>query len=193
MAFKRRRLGVGTSSWSPSSPTQSSLSGSMSGVSSVPLSAWSSSPRLPTIPQQTRITTQTPGLCAPDVSPNCEENGSQVYDAETEAEIQEREDSDELNEIIMAIDMKERGTIGCAYYVTREERLYLLEDIKTAGMEVIDTLKIHAQPTVVLISTRSDERLEMHLSREARGIDRGDLASEFILYLVRNGLIRFGR
>ena len=93
----------------------------------------------------------------------------------------------------MAIDMKERGTIGCAYYVTREERLYLLEDIKTAGMEVIDTLKIHAQPTVVLISTRSDERLEMHLSREARGIDRGDLASEFILYLVRNGLIRFGR
>ena len=56
-------------------------------------------------------------------------------------------------------------------------------------MEVIDTLKIHAQPTVVLISTRSDERLEMHLSREARGIDRGDLASEFILYLVRNGLI----
>jgi DNA mismatch repair protein MSH5 len=93
----------------------------------------------------------------------------------------------------MAIDMKERGTIGCAYYVTREEKLCLLEDIKTAGVEVIDTLKIHAQPTVVLISTRSDERLEEHLSREARGIDRGDEASELVCTVLWKLLIWYTR
>jgi DNA mismatch repair protein MSH5 len=84
-----------------------------------------------------------------------------------------------MNEIIMAVEMKERGTVGCAYYVAREATLYLMEDIKMAGLETIDMLKLHAQPTVILISTRSEEKLEEHLGREARGIDRGDEASKF--------------
>ena len=191
MAYKRRRLGVGTASWHPSSPTKSFRSESMSGIGEVPRSAWSSSPRLPALPQQRIFTTRMSSICAPDVLPNREEDGPQIYGAETEAEIQEREDSDELNEIIMAIDMKDRSTIGCAYYVTRDEKLCLLEDIKTAGVDVIDTLKIHAQPSVVLISTRSDERLEEHLRQEARGIDRGDEASEFVLCLVWEGTDKF--
>ena len=44
-------------------------------------------------------------------------------------------------------------------------------------LDIVDTLKLHAQPTVVLISTRSDEKLEEHLSKEARGIDRDDDSS----------------
>jgi DNA mismatch repair protein MSH5 len=99
---------------------------------------------------------------------------------ETDAEIQEREDLDTLNEIIMAVEMKERGPVGCAYYIAREEKLYLMEDIKYAGLEIIDTLKIHIQPTIVLISTRCEETLEEHLGKEARGIDRGDDASKFV-------------
>ena len=51
-----------------------------------------------------------------------------------------------------------------------------------AGLEIVDTLKLHANPTVVLISTRSEEGLENHLSRDARGIDRGDDASTFLHY-----------
>jgi DNA mismatch repair protein MSH5 len=98
---------------------------------------------------------------------------------ETDADIQTREDSDAMNEVIMAVDMKERGTIGCAYYIARKEKLCLMEDIKMAGLEIVDSLKLYAQPTVVLISTRSEERLEEHLNREARGIARGDEASEF--------------
>jgi DNA mismatch repair protein MSH5 len=86
-----------------------------------------------------------------------------------------------MNEVIMAIDMKERGTIGCAYYIARQETLCLMEDIKMGGLEIIDTLKFHAQPTVILISTRSEEGLEEHLNKEARGIARGDGASEFTL------------
>lgn len=105
-------------------------------------------------------------------------NVVRAYDVETEAEIQEREDLDSLNEVIMAVEMKERGSIGCAYYIAREEKLCLMEDIKMAGLDVIDTLKIHAQPTVVLINTRCDEKLEQHLGREARGIDREDDASK---------------
>jgi DNA mismatch repair protein MSH5 len=85
-----------------------------------------------------------------------------------------------MNEIIMAVDLRDRGTIGCAYYVARNERLCLMEDIKMGGLDIIDTLKIHVQPTVVLISNRSDERLEEHLNKEARGIDRGDEASKYI-------------
>ena len=84
-----------------------------------------------------------------------------------------------MNEVIMAIDMRDRGTLGCAYYIAREERLCMMEDIKLAGLDVIETLKLHAQPTAILIGTRADEKLEYHLSREARGIDRGDEASRF--------------
>lgn len=97
---------------------------------------------------------------------------------ETDAEIQAREDSDAMNEVILAVDMRDRGTIGCAYYIAREEKLCLMEDIKMAGLDIIDNLKLHAQPTLILISTRSDESIEEHLAKDARGIDRGDEASK---------------
>lgn len=93
---------------------------------------------------------------------------------EAEDEIREREDADALNEIVLAIDMRERGTLGCAYYVAREEKLFLMADIKLAGLDVVDTLKLHASPTVVLISTKSDEQLEEHLMKEAREIGDSD-------------------
>ncbi len=96
---------------------------------------------------------------------------------EPDAEIQAREDSDAMNEVIMAVEMRDRGTIGCAYYIAREEKLCLIEDIKMAGLNIIDTLKLHAQPTFIIISTRSDEKLEKHLHKDARGIDRRDEAS----------------
>jgi DNA mismatch repair protein MSH5 len=134
-----------------------------------------SSSALPTLPQQKRRPFQP--LAA--ASSSGDNSLVQAFDEETEADLQLREDSDAMNEIIMAVDMKERGTIGCAYYIAREEKLCLMEDIKMGGLGIIDTLKLHAQPTVVLISTRSDEVLEEYLSKEARGIDRGDDASTF--------------
>ncbi len=97
---------------------------------------------------------------------------------ETEVEIQLREHSDAMNEVILALDMRDRGTIGCAYYIAREEKLRLMGDVKLAGLDVVDSLNLYAQPTTVLISTRSEEKLEEHLHREAHGIDRGDEASK---------------
>src|SRR5438034_9082838 len=38
----------------------------------------------------------------------------------------------ELYQTIMAIDIRERGTVGCCYYVAHEEKLYLHEHIAYA-------------------------------------------------------------
>ena len=43
-----------------------------------------------------------------------------------------------LEHVVMAIDLRERGTLGCAYYVAREERLYCMEDIANGGMETVE-------------------------------------------------------
>lgn len=107
--------------------------------------------------------------------------GEQLGESEPEDDIQRREDADSLNEIIMAINMKERGTLGCAYYIAREEKLCMMEDIKMAGLDIIDLLKLHAQPTVLLISSRAEEDLEDYLLREARPIDRGDEDSKLCI------------
>lgn len=98
----------------------------------------------------------------------------QAGESEAEGDIKRREDADSMNEIIMAVDMKERGTLGCAYYIAKEEKLCLMEDIKMAGLDIIDLLKVHVQPTILLISNRADEGLEDHLTREAMPVDRGD-------------------
>jgi DNA mismatch repair protein MSH5 len=46
-----------------------------------------------------------------------------------------------LGHVIAAIDMKDYGTVGCAYYSAEEEKLYLLGDSRSGGMEAIDACK----------------------------------------------------
>lgn len=93
---------------------------------------------------------------------------------EDDADIEAREGADAVNETIMAVDMQRRGCIGCAYYVAREQKLYLMEDIKLANLDIIDMLKLHSQPTVILINTRSEDQLEDHLAPNARRLGNGD-------------------
>ena len=57
---------------------------------------------------------------------------------EDDSAINNREDDDALDEIVMALDLRERGTVGCCYYVAREEKLYFMDDVKFGGMDVID-------------------------------------------------------
>lgn len=86
-------------------------------------------------------------------------------------------DSDEnvdFNETIMAIDLRDHRTIGCAYYVAREQKLYVMEDVKMASMEMIDTLKIHISPTTVLINTKANETLEEYFTPYARRINTAE-------------------
>lgn len=172
MPYKRRRQASETSSRSQYPSRRQSLSKQ----SSVSRSIARSSPALPPLPPQNRLSLRGPGSSIAGSSIHREEY-VRAEIVETDAEIQAREDADEMNEVVLAVDMRDRGTIGCAYYIVREEKLCLMEDIKLAGLDIVDTLKLHAQPTLILISTRSDERLEDDLAKDARGIDRGDEAS----------------
>ena len=51
------------------------------------------------------------------------------------------EEVEHLNEVIMAVDMRNRGTVGCCYYVVMEEKLYLMEDVTHGGLEVVQACK----------------------------------------------------
>ena len=47
-------------------------------------------------------------------------------------------DMEMRSEVIMAVTLTERGTVGCAYYVARDEKLYFMEDVQMGGPDVID-------------------------------------------------------
>lgn len=57
------------------------------------------------------------------------------------ADIDDRENADSMNEIIMAIDVTGQGNVGCSYYIAREERLLLLSDVPSGGLEVVDVCR----------------------------------------------------
>jgi DNA mismatch repair protein MSH5 len=48
------------------------------------------------------------------------------------------ESDDTLIEIVMSVDMTPRGTVGCCYYVAKDEKLYFMEDIQCGDVDVID-------------------------------------------------------
>ncbi|KEF51694.1 uncharacterized protein A1O9_12329 [Exophiala aquamarina CBS 119918] len=66
---------------------------------------------------------------------------------------------DFMEQIIVAVDMRDTGTVGCAYYIASEERLLCMEEINGGGVDVVEKLKIDLQPTTLLLSTRSDSAL----------------------------------
>lgn len=53
---------------------------------------------------------------------------------------------DTLSEVIMAVDMTLRGTVGCCYYVAREEKLYFMEDIQIGDVDIVDTREWCLEP-----------------------------------------------
>jgi DNA mismatch repair protein MSH5 len=60
------------------------------------------------------------------------------------SEIQRDEEDggdDTSNEVILAVDLTPRGTVGCCYYVARDEKLYFMEDIQFGEVDVIDARK----------------------------------------------------
>lgn len=51
-------------------------------------------------------------------------------------------EDDYFDQVIASIDMKDFGTVGCAYYSTEEEKLYLLGDSRSGGTETIEACKL---------------------------------------------------
>lgn len=88
-------------------------------------------------------------------------------------ESREEEELDDHSAIIMAVDLRERGTVGCAYYVAHSETLYLLEEAKLGNAEVIDMrmdfvlcssgysdmlqVKSYISPTIIIANNRADD------------------------------------
>ncbi|KAL5113758.1 hypothetical protein ACEQ8H_008370 [Pleosporales sp. CAS-2024a] len=64
---------------------------------------------------------------------------------------------DTLNEVIMSVDLTTSGTVGCCYYVARDEKLFFAEDILFGGVDTLDALRLYIDPTVILVSTKIDD------------------------------------
>ena len=62
-----------------------------------------------------------------------------AFNAPRENEIEGQEEDTDPDEIIMCVDMRDRGTVGCCYYESSTGSLHLVEDIKYGGLEVVDT------------------------------------------------------
>ena len=56
-------------------------------------------------------------------------------------------DGDTLSEIIMAVDMTPRSTVGCCYYIAREEKLYFMEDIQIGDVDIVDIREFNPYPS----------------------------------------------
>ncbi|KAF4415392.1 DNA mismatch repair MSH5 [Fusarium acutatum] len=90
------------------------------------------------------------------------------------------------HEVVMAIDLRENCTIGCAYFSTTDGILHVSEDIATASLDIAEQFLIHIQPTSLLVSARAPasfrDQLEKITASEggSRGvIFRGLQSSEF--------------
>ncbi|KAJ4394254.1 hypothetical protein N0V93_003471 [Gnomoniopsis smithogilvyi] len=84
----------------------------------------------------------------------------------------------------MAIDMKDNGTVGSAYYVAIDEAVFLQEDVPMAGIEFVETLLLRVEPTTVLISLRSPDSLVEFLeagAQDFQGNREGDFHGAYIL------------
>ena len=119
---------------------------------------------------------------------------SEVDVVSQQFEANEREVDESNDEIVMAVDMRDRASIGCCYYVAAKETLYLMADIKSAGLDIIDlrkrviscileqivyflaVVKLRIEPTVILLSMRVDEGVDSHLDPggRRRGSINGD-------------------
>ena len=99
------------------------------------------------------------------------------------------EELDAANEIIMAIEMKDNGTVGCAYYVALDEAVFIQEDIAQADIEFVETLLLNVQPTTLFVSHRSPPRLVEYLERSAHSFNDEsnsphDLRASYVLRSV---------
>lgn len=63
---------------------------------------------------------------------------SSVYNTTDDDMLQQSID-DDLGQVIMAMDMRDSGIVGCSYYSAQEETLYLMGDISFAGNETVDS------------------------------------------------------
>ena len=60
-------------------------------------------------------------------------------------------DMETLQEVVMAVNLTDRNSIGCAYYVARDEKLYFMEDVRLGGPDIIDACESRSSPDTLLV------------------------------------------
>lgn len=93
---------------------------------------------------------------------------------ETPSEVNQQadENDDLLNEVIMAVDLTSRGTVGCCYYVAREEKLYFMEDMQFGNADVVDSCKYLFSWHAALLLTTISESIHRSYSHSGFEQDR---------------------
>ncbi|GAB1737513.1 hypothetical protein NU219Hw_g1824t1 [Hortaea werneckii] len=98
------------------------------------------------------------------------------------------QDLDSLDEVVMAVNLTERGTVGCAYYAARTEKLYFMEDVKFGNADVVASLKLFVDPTVILVSTKCTEdvldRLDPEMREQRASVDGRSTDQTHLPYLL---------
>ncbi|KAI9670699.1 MAG: MutS protein msh5 [Alyxoria varia] len=75
---------------------------------------------------------------------------------------------EDIGEVVMAVDLRERGSVGCSYYVSHNETLYFMEDAELGNVEIVDMLKLFIEPTMILVSSKADDAVLDHLDPGSR-------------------------
>jgi len=100
--------------------------------------------RQPSVTPSTVSRLTTPGPSNSSRRPSSAPSGVYRQPAPSVTPSQPRDNLDDgasdeaLDEVVMAVDMKPRGTVGCAYYIAAQEKLYFMEDIELGGPDVIE-------------------------------------------------------
>ncbi|GKT72299.1 MutS domain V containing protein [Colletotrichum tofieldiae] len=78
----------------------------------------------------------------------------------------------------MAVDVKEKGGLGCAYYNSDEGKLFMLHDMSCAEpLQLIETIMVHVQPTTVLLPLKTPNAVLQFLEQQKSTVDGGDQVS----------------
>ncbi|KAF7512474.1 hypothetical protein GJ744_001409 [Endocarpon pusillum] len=160
--FKRKRRASHTSS---SAHTSQSWGSQRSSFQRPSLPSQSSSRRRPIDPPYNQASSHH------HIPQDRDASQPQTYHAADNEEVDE-----DLEQVVMAIDRQQKGTVGCAYYVASNETLYCLQDVIDGSLEALETLKIDIRPTIVLLSPRVDP--EDNDSEATRRLGRGSLVGD---------------
>jgi DNA mismatch repair protein MSH5 len=95
-----------------------------------------------------------------------------------------------IDEVIMALGLGERSSMGCAYFSTADATLHVAEDVSMATLEVADQFISQIEPTTLLVSARAprfmldflEAKVESQLDTEPNGFILRALGSQDFSY-----------
>lgn len=76
----------------------------------------------------------------------------------------------------MALDMRDGGSLGCAFFTASTGVLCLSEDHQLADTSIAEHFITHVQPTTLLVSARAPQYLVDYLEKQASSEDKPRMA-----------------